>query len=505
MIQLVARRSWVSSVFLLVVYGLLVAGLIWGVLVLTGGVWVYPLDDTYIHMAVARHFAEDGVWGLTPYEFSSATSSPLFTLLMAGGFSLLGVKVWIPLLLGILGGAGSVFLWGHFLRQPGKWGILLGLLHLLVVPIPVMAVLGMEHTLHIMTVLPFFVLGVRWVATGKARGRVLIMAALSTAFRYESLFLAAAFVLLLLYIRRVKDAVLLAAAAWLPAVVYGLVSVHHGWEFFPTTLLIKGAKFTPKGVVMNLLMNLLGAPELVALLVVLVWVLRRRKREGLSISGDPLAVAALSLGVGTGLHLLLARIGWFFRYEAYLISLGLLVLGWVLPHLSRAPRYLMLLGMLAIPSARMLAFPFTLQAVRNIHDMHLQIVRFLRAFYEDETVALCDVGAANFFVDLRCVDVVGLGDIHVARLRLENKVAELPRYVEARGVRVAIFYEKWFPELLGRWRRVGRWTIPDNLVAGDSVISFFAVDSTEYPRLRQAFLQFSRDSLPPWIRWEMDP
>ncbi len=492
--------------FLLFGYGLLVVGLIWEVLDHTGGMWIYPLDDAYIHMAVARHFVEDGVWGLTPYAFSSTTSSPLFTLLIAGGFALLGVTVWIPLFLGILGGAGSVILWGKFLKQHAqRWSTLLEPLHLFVVPLPVMAVLGMEHTLHILTVIPFFALGVRWAVAGEYGKTVLILAAVSTAFRYESLFLAAAFVLLLLHARRVKDAILLVAAAWMPAVMYGLVTALHGWGFFPPTLRLKGAELTFQGVVRNLWDNLQRAPELAVLLLVLGWILHRRRRAGISIPADPLTVAALTLAVGTFLHLSLARTGWFFRYEAYLISLGLLVLGWALPELPRATRRLMLIGLIAIPFPRVLAFPLTPQAARNIHDMQIQTARFLRAFYEGETVALGDVGAPNFFADLRCVDLVGLGDIHVARLRLEGKVAELPRYVEARGVRVAIFYEKWFPELRRRWRRVGRWTIPDNLIAGDSVISFFAVDSTEYPRLRQAFLQFSRDSLPPGVRWTLDP
>src|SRR2546426_9784746 len=52
----------------------------------TDGHLVYTLDDAYIHMAIAKHFARDGVWGVTPYAFGSSTSSPLWTALVAAAF-----------------------------------------------------------------------------------------------------------------------------------------------------------------------------------------------------------------------------------------------------------------------------------------------------------------------------------------------------------------------------------------------------------------------------------
>ncbi len=35
----------------------------------TQGEIIYPLDDTYIHMAVAKNFVEHHVWGITQYAF----------------------------------------------------------------------------------------------------------------------------------------------------------------------------------------------------------------------------------------------------------------------------------------------------------------------------------------------------------------------------------------------------------------------------------------------------
>src|SRR5437588_12540650 len=66
------------------------------------GRFTYALDDAYIHMAVARNAAEHGVWGITRYEFSSTSSSPLWTALIALEYRLLGVSDFTPLVLNLL-------------------------------------------------------------------------------------------------------------------------------------------------------------------------------------------------------------------------------------------------------------------------------------------------------------------------------------------------------------------------------------------------------------------
>src|ERR1700722_8964046 len=74
----------------------------------TGGFFMYPLDDTFIHMVVAKSLALYGNWGISAGEFQSASSSVLYTLLLAGLFKVVGVHVYIPFLINAV--AASILL-----------------------------------------------------------------------------------------------------------------------------------------------------------------------------------------------------------------------------------------------------------------------------------------------------------------------------------------------------------------------------------------------------------
>ena len=45
----------------------------------------FPLDDAWIHQTYARNLAERGEWAFLPGEPSAASTSPLYTALLATG------------------------------------------------------------------------------------------------------------------------------------------------------------------------------------------------------------------------------------------------------------------------------------------------------------------------------------------------------------------------------------------------------------------------------------
>ena len=117
----------------------------------------YPIDDTYIHMAMAKNFALHGVWGVTRYAFSSSTSSPLFTLLLAVLYFVTGVHRSSARGDGIL--AIGLIAWCCWVLEraglSGRMVLAVVSLLILVVPLYAMTIVGMEHVLHMLLTLMF--------------------------------------------------------------------------------------------------------------------------------------------------------------------------------------------------------------------------------------------------------------------------------------------------------------------------------------------------------------
>src|SRR5258706_7270458 len=83
----------------------------------TKGTFMYPMDDVFIHMALAKNLAYYHNWGISRYEFASASSSVLYTLLLAGLFRLFSVQVIIPFLINCITGIFLLAVVQRWLRK----------------------------------------------------------------------------------------------------------------------------------------------------------------------------------------------------------------------------------------------------------------------------------------------------------------------------------------------------------------------------------------------------
>ncbi len=508
----------------------------------TSGVFIYPLDDPFIHMEIAKNLAFNGTWGINPGEFASASSSLLYSVILAAGFKLFGVHESIPLIINCI---AAVFL----LAAANKWLLKKGvsrpavLIMLLAVvfflPLPVMILSGMEHTLQCLFSFLFLTAFSDWIAclkekkasvseekTGRGFYLLLFYAFLVTGIRYEGLFLIGAALLILLIQWRLKYFILLAMAAFLPIVFFGILSVYKGGYFFPNPLLIKtdNFEFSVRGLAEffnNILVNKLtitksianepGVPppgisllatQRILIIIPLVYIFFNEGARKYSASYYTLFIVLLT----TVAHLVFASTGWFYRYEAYLILLSCFISFYLAYKLGVAwirqkdifykAALIILVFALFFPFVLRSAAAFTKakRACTNIYEQQYQVGQFIKKYYNSSVIAANDIGAVSFYSDARIIDLWGLGSTEIAKSRKGGYWAPsyIDSFVRANNVRIAIVYDEWFPdELLGKWKKAGTWKIYDNVITGGDTVSFYCTNDSEQQMLVENLKRFS--------------
>jgi hypothetical protein len=499
----------------------------------TGGTLMYPLDDTFIHLTIAKNLALHGNWGITSGEFQSASSSLLYTFLLAILIKIFTVQVWLPLVVNIIAGIILIIvIWKQLQKENvGPFGQLIILLAVIFfTPIPILVISGMEHTLQCLFTFLFIFRFSDWLEqmdneSGKNNLPVplLIYGVLCCTIRYEGLFLIAIACLLLLYKRKIRAAFLLGFVCVLPVVIFGVYSMGKGSYFLPNSVLIKSETTTLSlsgiahfifYVVFKKLIGISAELPSIAtryLLIILPMFylyfeedIKKTTRYG---------YALILLIFCTFLQLALAATGWFYRYEAYLLLNSLVILSvlfykfgsGILSRFRRQPLvsgFIIFCLLLPLGLRCTAAFMQASRSCVNIYDQQIQMARFLKTYYDDQPVAANDIGAIAFYKEKGPLDLYGLASIQVARSIKNhyNSPAFLDSLSKSEQVGIAVLYVSWFSDsLLVRWDKIATWTIPDNVICGDSVVTFYALDKRKIPDLRKNLREF-QPALPAGVR-----
>lgn len=504
----------------------LLAGLVWAyersIAQALSGAFTYCVDDAYIHLALGRTLGQAGVWGLTPDGFTAASSSILWTLLLALAP---GRELW-PLALNVGCGVGAVCVLAWRLRRaPALVLGVAGVALVLLPPLVVMALVGMEHSLQILGALLFLWRFERTIADGRNEDvdaqvakraerrqalELFALGALVTATRYEGLFLVAAAFLPLVLRHRVIPALAMGVGAALPVGIFAAVSMSHGWFPLPNSVLVKGATHGP--VVLRGLAALRSAPHLWGALALLSGLTALLSRAARRFGGTDRASLALRLTVNVALvtallHLQFAKLGWFYRYEAWLLAMTIwcaaCALGdhgaRLLPSLPESTaRLAVALGLLVCAgpaiSRAVTALSTAELAAKNIHDQQRQMGLFLGSELPGSSVALNDIGGPSYFGKSHILDLVGLASIDVVRALRTNGASQgtLRGLTQEHRVRFALLHAKLFQGAIPpEWVVAGRWRLPDNLVCGEDTVTFFGTSAGAAEELAAALRRFA--------------
>lgn len=487
-----ARGSWP----LILAAAVLVAGTgfgVRGILQRTGGVFVYPLDDAYIHMAMGRSLADYGVWGCTPYRFASASSSPLWTVVLAVVDVVAGVRDLTPLVVNVACGMALLWLTDRWMRRHGA-GVLVRLATLagavLVFPMASMALFGMEHVLHGLLTVAFALAAADYLAEPASGGagdggvldgavlRLAVIGALLAASRYEGAFLVAIVCASCMIAGRRRQGLAIGLVSSIPLVALGLASLLHGSLFLPNSLMLKAggdsastasALFKPIG--REDLAALHTSPGLLGLTVAAVAALllqgsRLRRWRQPSVLLPIWLVVAVALHV----HFAFSSTFWVYRYDAYLLVFGIVVAGvaasavasaWPQPARAVAPAAAVAVLALAVGDVRTGLLPvLEVGSARLTQREHYAAAQFVRTYFPGETVVVNDVGAMAYFADANVLDMFGLCDIEPV---LERRAAggydarDVQRWTAPLHPRIAIVQLSWGwvpPHVPDTWRKV---------------------------------------------------
>ncbi len=224
--------------------------------------------------------------------------------------------------------------------------------------------------------------------------------------------------------------------------------------------------------------------------------------------------------VAAAQHLSLARFGWMYRYEAYLVALGVLaVFDGLLDVRNRASgrsRTLVPAGAMvaAVAVCALVLGGRTMSSLTrvaltsgHITRQHGNIAAFVGRFYDHDAIAANDIGVVSRSTNARVHDLMGLASLEAATLRRAGQFDEerVNAWLARDGVRVAIVYDEWFQGAAAftrSWTRAGSWTTePDG--DAESRVTFYGRDRAAAERLRANLRDFATQ-LPSGVAVSLD-
>lgn len=479
------------------------------------GRYIYPLDDAYIHLSMAKNFAEFNVWGITQYEFSSTTSSPLFTFLLAVLIKVFGNWEYLPLVANSIAGIFLIWISHNYLKQFSKltYTVFLSSIVLLM-PLHLMIMTGMEHVFHTLAMVLALLAFKKYLEDQTPRNfsNLALLAIVATGFRYESLFFVFFICVYLFFIKKEYfQSVALGLFAITPVLIYGWISVDHGSFFLPNSLILKGN--TNDGIVgffTRVAGNAYrGISVLVLILILIIQIFIKSKSQ--KTFTDRISKNAIPIVVfcGFAVHLLFANFGWLIRYEAYLVVVILFAIAPFADEIfqkkvgNQVLKFAMIILLLITFSMRFVPMlKFQSMASKNIFDQQIQLADFLNNYHRNAKVIANDIGAITYFNNIHLLDTYGLGSIEVAKLRkadhgefTDNKKLQAYIYNTAKlqGFEIAMVFEDWV-KMPDYFTKVGTLTIPDLYMAGGTTVSFYSVKKQNADQLRNQLVKFSKET-----------
>lgn len=466
--------------------GLPVTLILLAILINNHGMFIYTLDDPYIHIALAKQIF-NGHYGINPNEFSAPSSSIIWPFILAP-FALFGsAMIYAPFALNLIFAFLTLSLLIKLLADihPLSKLIILGGF-CLATNFYGLIFTGMEHSLQIYLVILIAcaVLNKEFGSTAATPAAVYVALILLPLTRYEGLAVSIPVLAYLFYLGE-RRAAMISAAIMLALVIGFSLFLHHlGLGYVPSSVIAKTNMAGLPALIFNILSqsDKYGWVILIQLFICALYFDRK-----------PLVLMLITVTI---LHTLFGRWGWFGRYEVYwLVFVGVFALH-ACRSCMRERHMTALFAMLPVAFATLvnstLSVPLASAAIYNQQYSTSMIIRDLH-----EPVAVNDLGLVALYGNQYILDLWGLGSIQALNYRkTETGVEWMSTLMAEKDVHYAVVYAEWFPDIPKNWIEVAhmRLTIPKASTASQQVF-YYATDAESVKKLKTVMERF-RDQTP---------
>lgn len=486
------------------------------------GFLVYALDDAYIHMSIAKNFALHNVWGVTKYGYTSSTSSILWTFLLSLIYKTFGVILSAPLILNIVLSFILLYLVYFLLKKKILTSYLSNHINfysctclifiIFITPLPALIFSGQEHILQVIIWVLFLYISSKLLSMDSfdkdIAKQLLFISPFVTTIRYEGLFLIFVVGLLLILKKRFLFCFILVSVSLIPLILYGLTACNHGWLLLPNSVIVKSPFYFMKFneviqyfIGLKFYHKLTQEPCLLISIFFFFFVLINNQIRGQEEKKEHLMLK-IFIFVAL-LQVIFGQIGWFYRYEAYLIVWSIFLAMTFLANffsiyiknsifrssLTVWLIFLIIFSGLPFMKRGLSALIETTQVMNDRFIEHIGMSRFVSQYYNNSTLMVNDIGTVSFFSEAKILDFYALASMEpVVKQLLNNKQdlekikKEINEWAIKEKTKIGILqtgYLRLAERIPKEWILVGYWKIPRNILFNDRIIAFYAIDPSE--------------------------
>lgn len=511
----VSVKSFLMS---LIIFFAVCLGYYLNVLSKTDGHYVYLIDDAYIHLAMAKNFALYDVWGITRYEFSSTSSSPLFTYLLSVLIQFFGNNDQLPLYFNAIFGLGIV----HFLNQyyseffKNVKNIVAAVLFTLFFAVLHLQLLsGMEHVFHV------FLLVVNIFCLSNFKNKTAVFGfyfslLLMGVVRFESMFYFVSLAFVFILIKKWKEAAAVLLIGFIPVAIFCYINYQHDGYLFPNSVVVKGTKFTfdsnlPHQLKSILLDNFLFNKSFykigfLPIIMCAIFIVKDFKKKNYNdLVKDNFLLIVISLLMIC--HSMFADLRGNFRYEAYILTgFSMALIPKMKALFEDFKNYIKkekLISVLVLMNIFLLIYKFSFahqmldNGGKNIYEQQIQSAKFLHTYYNTSKVVANDIGAITYFTNIHLLDIVGLGSKEMIPFNENKKQLDqnfedfLTKYTSNKKYDVAVIYDEWFQGYVPKtWKKAAVLKIKNRITVSKDEVSIYSVDADNFQQLKQNIRQF---------------